>query len=329
LAACALALSCAPQAPDEIARCVAVSLPDPTQPTAGMVFITGGAFRMGALPMHDEEGPPRDETVGDFWIDATEVTNAQFARFVSATNYVTLAERSLDPALYPGVPRAQLAASSLVFVQPDGPVSLANPGAWWRVVPGANWRHPMGPGTSIEGRDNLPVVHVAYDDALAYARWAGRDLPTEAEWEYAARGSLPEARYTWGDDPPGAGSANVWQGVFPVADTGEDGYRARASPVGCFERNGFGLYDMAGNVWEWTSTWYRPGIGDIEPSRSDAFDPAEPAVPKHVAKGGSFLCADNYCLRYRPAARTAGPPDSGSSHIGFRTIVRAPTGTSN
>ena len=317
----------APQNQQTMQACQSAPPVDPSNPTAGMIFVRGGAFIMGAAPMHDEEGPPQEVQVGDFWIDATEVTNAQFARFVEATGYVTLAERPLDPALYPGVPAQYLAPSSLVFVQPGGPVALTDPSAWWRVVPGADWRRPTGPGSSIDGLENAPVVHVGYDDAAAYAEWAGRVLPSEAEWEYAAQGGQAGARYTWGDGAHDTPAANIWNGVFPALDTGADGYRARVAPVGCFPANGYGLYDMAGNVWEWTSTWYRPGIARdggafAEPSRAQADDPADPNTPKRVAKGGSFLCADNYCLRYRPAARTAGPPDGGSSHIGFRTILR-------
>jgi len=307
--------------------CREAPLPDPRAPTRGMVQVKGGSFDMGAQPEHAEEGPPQRVTVGSFWIDPTEVTNAQFAAFVKATGYVTLAERPLDPAAYPGVPKDQLAPSSLVFVMPDTAVDLRDPTGWWRVVPGADWRHPSGPDSSIEGRDHFPVVQVAHEDALAYARWAGRDLPTEAEWEYAARGGLVGKRFTWGDSAPTPESANTWQGLFPEIDTAQDGYKAKAAPVGCYKPNGANLYDMAGNVWEWTNSWYRPNIvakdgKAIETAATDAIDPDEPGVRKHVAKGGSFLCADNYCLRYRPSARTPGPPDTGSSHIGFRTIVR-------
>jgi formylglycine-generating enzyme len=315
VAVAVLNAACEPAAPKaELTQnsqsCLAVSVPDLKNPTSGMRYLPDGEFLMGAQPENAEEGPARRMRVRGFWIDKTEVTNAQFARFVEATGYVTLAERPLDPALYPGVPPADLEPSSIVFHQPSEPVALGDPGAWWRVVPGANWRHPSGPQSSIAGKDHLPVVHVGYEDALAYARWAGRDLPSEAEWEYAARGGLDGARFVWGDRPPAAADANVWQGEFPVVDRGEDGYRAVSSPVGCFSPNAFGLYDMAGNVWEWTSTMFASG----DPSR-------------RVAKGGSFLCADNYCMRFRPSARTAGPPDGGSSHIGFRTIYRqAPAG---
>jgi formylglycine-generating enzyme required for sulfatase activity len=281
------------------------------------VRLSGGAFNMGADPLLPEEGPPRRVTVGAFAIDRTEVTNRQFAAFVAATNYVSVAERPLSAADYPHLTPDQRRPSSVVFDAQQG----------WRVVEGADWRHPFGPGSSIAGRANHPVVQVAHEDALAYARWAGRDLPTEAEWEFAARGGLNNARYTSGAHPEHEGRphANHWQGSFPHSDTGADGFTATAAPVGCFPANGYGLHDMAGNVWEWTSDWYRPGIAQApeSPAREAAFDPAEPGVPKRVIKGGSYLCADNYCFRYRPAARQAGPPDSGSSHVGFRTVRRS------
>ncbi len=295
--------------------------PHPGKPTDGMVWINGGTFEMGARPKHAEEGPPRQTRVKSFWIDRTEVTNDQFARFVKATGYVTLAERPLDPKAYPKLTGDQLKPSSVVFAA-DAP----EPG--WRIIQGADWRHPLGPKSSIKGRGSWPVVHIAWADAMAYARWLGRDLPTEAEWEYAARGGKDGATYVWGDDkkPSGKPAANHWQGVFPIVDTGEDGYKARTAPVGCFAPNGYGLYDMAGNVWEWTKDWYRPGLdpegGPDGPAPDRAFDPADPGVPKHVLKGGSFLCADNFCFRYRPAARQPGPTDTGASHTGFRTVYR-------
>jgi formylglycine-generating enzyme len=304
-------------------------IPDPVHKTAGMVFIHGGKFLMGAQPAHSEEGPPHEESIGSFWIDRTDVTNAQFAKFVAATHYVTLAERPLDPKRYPNLSAEQRKPSSLVFVGADDPAFLFDPSRWWRIVPGADWRHPQGPQSTIEGRDSLPVVHIAYEDALAYAHWLGRDLPSEAEWEYAARGGLDNKRYAWGDAHPTdkRPRANTWQGVFPVIDAGTDGYKARAAPVGCFPPNGYGLYDMAGNVWQWTQDWYRPGLDPVSQDNStspdDAFDPDDPATPKHVIKGGSFLCSDDFCFRYRPAARAPGPGDSGASHIGFRTILRS------
>ena len=312
------------------APCLAnLPTPRPAPSTAGMVFIKGGAFQMGARPMRQEEGPPRLMRVGSFWIDLTDVTNAEFARFVAATGYVTLAERPLDPKAYPQLSGDQLKPSGIVFVGSASPAG-SDPGQWWRVAPGANWRRPSGPASSIEGEEALPVVQIAWDDAMAYARWLGHDLPTEAEWEYAAQGGKGATRFVWGDAPldPKHPQANVWQGVFPALDTGVDGFKARASPVGCFPPNGFGLYDMAGDVWQWTKDWYRPnidpapGASQSGPSQSAAFDPGDPGARKHVIKGGSFLCAPNYCYRYRPAAREPGPSDTGENHIGFRTVLR-------
>ena len=310
--------------------CLGAQQPAQPAPTsAGMVLIKGGRFEMGARPLHREEGPPRLTLVGDFWIDRTEVTNADFARFVAATGYVTEAERPPDPKAYPGVSADQLRPSGIVFVGADQPGNDAT--AWWRVVQGADWRHPQGPASSIAGRDAWPVVQVSWADAMAYARWLGRDLPTEAEWEYAAQGGKAVAtRYVWGDQPldEARPQANVWQGIFPVADSGGDGYRASAAPVGCFPANGYGLHDMAGNVWEWARDWYRPGLdataGDNPsgPAETLAFDPGDPGQRKHVIKGGSFLCSPNFCYRYRPAAREAGPTDTGENHIGFRTVLR-------
>lgn len=273
-------------------------------PATGEAAIPAGTFTMGADPEHLEEGPPVRVAVAAFAIDRTEVTVAQFARFVAETGYVTLAERAPDPALYPGVPAEKLVPSSLVFVGAQGVIDLTDPGGWWRVVPGANWRRPFGPDGPESG-PREPVVHVGYEDALAYAAWAGRDLPTEAEWEYAARGGFDGARYTWGEEGPMQGEprANVWQGLFPARDEGDDGYRAKVAPVGCYAPNAYGLYDMAGNVWEWTKTPFE-GRG-------------------RTIKGGSFLCADNFCLRYRPSARAEGPPDTGASHAGFRTVTRS------
>ncbi len=294
-----------------------------------MVWLKGGTFQMGAKPLRSEEGPPRATRVAGFWIDRTDVTNADFARFVQATGYVTLAERPLDPKAYPGLGPEQLRPSAIVFVGADQPAG-SDPGQWWRVIPGANWRHPKGPGSSIAGQDNLPVVQIAWADAVAYAHWLGRELPTEAEWEYAAQGGRGPTRFIWGDRPldPKRPQANVWQGVFPSLDIGADGYKAQASPVGCFPANGFGLYDMAGNVWNWTKDWYRPNIdpdardNPSGPGAGEAVDPGDPGERRHVIKGGSFLCSPDYCYRYRPAAREAGPTDTGENHIGFRTVLR-------
>ncbi len=306
------------------------AIPDPAHPRTGMVYLRGGAFDMGAAPLRLEEGPRRRVRVAPFWIDRTDITNADFARFVASTGYRTLAERPLDPRLYPALSPRQRQPASLVFVGAEA--GSDDPAEWWRIVPGADWRHPQGPGSTIAGQGAMPVVHVAWEDARAYARWLGRDLPTEAQWEYAARGGLAGKRYVWGDQAAGDGRprANTWQGVFPVLDTGADGYKARAAPVGCYPPNRFGLYDMAGNVWQWTRDWYRPGLDTAAqeahggPDGERAIDPTEPEARKHVIKGGSFLCSENYCFRYRPSARTLGPPDSGAVHIGFRTVLNAP-----
>lgn len=305
LAAALLAGCSAKGAP--VANCLVADLPDPAHPAAGMVRLDGGEFLMGAAAMRPEEGPPRTEQVRPFLIDRTEVTNAAFARFVEATGYRTIAERELEAARYPQLSDAQRRPASLVFVGAAAR-EFDDPSRWWRVVRGANWRRPQGPGSSIRGKAHWPVVHIAWEDALAYARWLGRDLPTEAEWEYAARGGLEAKRYGWGDAPQSAAHprANTWQGVFPAIDTGADGHKASAAPVGCYKPNGFGLHDTAGNVWEWTRDTLAPGR------------------PEHVIKGGSYLCSDDFCFRYRPAARTGGPPDSGASHIGFRTVLREP-----
>jgi formylglycine-generating enzyme required for sulfatase activity len=327
-----LALVGCHRAATETARTACLTSLPPAQPapaTAGMALIKGGRFQMGARPMRPEEGPERTTQVGAFWIDRTEVTNADFARFVRATGYVTLAERPLDPRAYPQLRGDQLKPSGIVFAGSDhaaGP----DPSQWWRVVQGADWRHPEGPGSSIAGKDALPVVQVGWADAMAYARWLGRDLPTEAEWEYAAQGGKGATRFVWGDEALDAKApqANVWQGIFPIQDEAVDGYKAKAAPVGCFPANGYGLYDMAGNVWEWAKDWYRPNLSpgaDADPEgprESVAFDPGDPGARKHVIKGGSFLCSPNYCYRYRPAAREPGPTDTGENHIGFRTVLR-------
>ncbi len=308
--------------------------PPPGPAPAGMVWIPGGEFAMGAVDPHMTDAHPIHQVAVDgFWMDASEVTNAQFAEFVAATKYVTVAERTPRAEDYPGAPAESLVAGSVVFAPPSGPVPLDSMYRWWAYRQGASWRHPEGPGSSIASRENHPVVHVAYEDAEAYARWAGKRLPTEAEWEFAARGGLHNARYVWGDTftPEGKVMANTFQGRFPDTNTGEDGFRATA-PVKSFAPNGFGLYDMAGNVWEWVSDWYRPDLyrqraeaGGIVrnprgPSESESFDPDEPGLVKRVMKGGSYLCTDQYCTRYQPGARGKGTPDTGTNHLGFRLV---------
>jgi formylglycine-generating enzyme required for sulfatase activity len=300
--------------------------------TAGMVWIPGGAFRMGSNSHYPEERPLRYAKVSGFWIDRHEVTNAQFARFVAATGYRTVAERGLSAKDYPDLPPEALVPGSMVFHEPPKNARIRmNVTEWWRYVPGANWRQPTGPGSSIAGKDNHPVVHIAYADALAYANWLGRSLPTEAEWEFAARGGLDEKDYAWGDEqtPEGQWMANSWQGFFPFEDDTSDGYHGTA-PVGCFPPNGYGLFDMIGNVWEWATDWYRAGHA----FNDGAVDPKGPEMmsstvggPVRVIKGGSWLCAPNFCARYRPAARQPQEADLGASHIGFRTVLHgtAPT----
>jgi formylglycine-generating enzyme required for sulfatase activity len=250
-------------------------------------------------------------------MDATAVTNAEFGAFVEEAGYLTVAERPLDPADFPGAPPENLVPGSLVFTPTSGPVDLRHMSQWWAWTPGACWKHPEGPGSSLAGREDHPVVHVAHEDAHAFAAWAGKELPTEAQWELAARGGLDGATYTWGDSPEQEGQrlANYWHGDFPWRP--DPGYGTTA-PVRSFRPNGFELFDMAGNAWEWTSDWYG---GSIE----ESYDPAQPQfrVPRKVIKGGSFLCADSYCLRYRPAARRPQMIDTGMSHIGFRCVLDA------
>ncbi len=290
-----------------------------------MVWIPGGTFRMGSVGFYPEESPVHDATVGWFWIDEHPVTVAEFGRFVTATGYVTVAERAPDPALYSGVAPEHLVPGSLVFRRTAGPVRRDDVGRWWSWVPGASWRRPEGPRSSVDGREEHPVTQVAYEDAEAYARWAGKELPTEAEWELAARGGLEGATYAWGDEfaPGGELLANTWQGEFPWQNLLLDGY-AGTSPVRAFRPNGYGLYDVTGNVWEWTSDVWRPRRAAPERRACcpSAGDPAAPGIPQRVTKGGSHLCAPNYCLRYRPAARQGQSVDSSTSHIGFRCVRR-------
>ncbi|HPE59016.1 MAG: formylglycine-generating enzyme family protein [Thiothrix sp.] len=285
-----------------------------------MTRIPGGTFLMGADNFYPEEAPVREVSVGDFRIDTHAVTNADFRRFVKATGYRTLAEQGLDPTLLPGVDPAVRAAGSLVFHMTTRPVNLQNIRQWWRFVPGACWKHPEGPGSTIQGRMHHPVVHIAHVDALAYAAWAGKTLPTESQWEFAARGGLAGASYAWGDElvPDGRYMANTWQGEFPWQNLALDGY-AGTAPVGSYPPNGFGLYDMIGNVWEWTLDDYAtPGS---KPCCTPAVELAVSGRSGKVLKGGSFLCAPSYCQRYRPAARSEQSPESATSHIGFRCVV--------
>jgi sulfatase modifying factor 1 len=290
-------------------------------PDHSEVQIPGGTFQMGSAAYYEEEGPVHFETVASFWIDRYDVTNADFARFVAATHYVTDAERKPSPVDYPEIPADKLVPGGAVFTSPKGVRTLENPTQWWTFAPGAEWRHPEGPGSSIEGRENYPVVQVSYNDALAYAKWVGRELPTEAQYEYAARGGLDGKTYAWGDEltPGGKHQANVWQGEFPNVDTGADGFSGLA-PVGCFPANGYGLFDMIGNVWKWTATLYGP-VAEGDMMQAQTWNKRSPAARiLRVTKGGSFLCAANYCRRYRPAARQ--PQESGFSaaHLGFRTV---------
>jgi formylglycine-generating enzyme required for sulfatase activity len=302
-----------------------------------MVFIPGGTFRMGSDRHYPEEAPAHRVTVDGFWIDRYPITNRQFREFVRATGHVTFAEVAPDPAAYPGTLPHMLYAGSLVFSPPAGPVDLRLWGEWWTLLKGANWRHPYGPKSNIHGLDNHPVVHVAFADALAYARWAGKDLPTEAEWEFAARGGVDGTEYAWGSEftPGGKHMANTWQGEFPRQNRSEDGFE-RTSPANAFPPNGYGVYDMIGNVWEWTTDWYaakhqadvakaccipeNPRGGREEESYDACLPDIE--IPRKVIKGGSHLCAPNYCRRYRPAARHAQPVDTSTSHVGFRCISR-------
>jgi formylglycine-generating enzyme len=283
-----------------------------------MERIAGGRFLMGSDAHYAEEAPAHPVAVDPFSIDRHPVTNAEFAEFVAATGYVTVAERPLDPNDFPGAPPENLVPGSLVFTPTSGPVDLRHLSQWWTWTPGACWSRPEGPGSSLEDRERHPVVHVAAEDAEAYAAWAGKQLPTEAEWELAARGGLEGARYVWGDEPEnGRRLANFWHGDFPWR--AEPGY-GRTTPVGSFPANGFGLHDMAGNVWEWTADWYAPH--NARGGGRDASADPQFGIPRRVIKGGSFLCADSYCLRYRPAARRPQPVDTGMSHIGFRCVVR-------
>jgi len=315
-----------------------------TPPPGEMALIPAGNFTMGsdAPESRHNEGPTHKVHVDSFWIDEHDVTNAEFAKFVKATGYKTTAEQPIDweelkkevPPCTPKPSEDKLQPGSTVFTPSDGPVDLGNVANWWRWVQGASWQHPEGPDSDLKGRENHPVVQVSWDDAVAYAKWAGKRLPTEAEWEYAARGGLEGKRYPWGDEfrPNGKFMANTWTGDFPYNNTKEDGYIG-TSPVKSFPKNGYGLYDMGGNVWNWCSDWYHPDAYANLPEAACCANPKGPATcwmsddpsesNEHVIKGGSFLCSPSYCESYRPSARRGEPADTGMSHIGFRCVLSA------
>ena len=318
--------------------------PAPGGAPEGMVWIAGGEFSMGStvesesmcsLPGLTQDALPVHRVYVDgFWMDATELTNEEFAKFVKATGYATIAERTPTKEEFPDAPAENLVAGSAVFTPTAHPVPLDDHFQWWRYQKGANWRYPEGPESSLKGREKYPVVQIAYDDAMAYAKWAGKRLPTEAEWEFAARGGLTGKLYAWGDEmhPGDRPAANTYQGTFPVKDTGADGF-AGLAPVASFAPNGYGLYDVGGNVWEWVSDWYRPdyyaqlaakgGIARNPRGPDSSFDPTEPGVQKHVHRGGSFLCTDQYCTRYMVGTRGKGEGSTGSNHVGVRLVKDA------
>jgi formylglycine-generating enzyme required for sulfatase activity len=324
-----------------------VSAPVASDGSEGMAWIPGGEFAMGSTDAlaRPDESPVHRVRVDGFWMDVTEVTNAQFAAFIKATGYVTTAERPVDweelkKQVAPGTPKPpdeMLQPGALVFTPPTEPVDLGNNHQWWTWTTGADWRHPGGPKTTIEGKEIEPVVQVSWDDAVAYCTWAGKRLPTEAEWEFAARGGLDRKVNVWGDEPVNGKKCNTWQGHFPDRNTAEDGF-TRAAPVRSFPPNGYGLYDMAGNVWEWCADSYRPdayarqvlaagnGVVIVNPTGPDkSLDPRNPNAPEsRVHRGGSFLCNDSYCASYRPSARMACPPDTGMQHLGFRCVMTPP-----
>ena len=329
---------------DDFVDTVANKTPAPGKAPSGMVWIPGGEFSMGAstnghgmdeMPMaSNDAGPVHRVRVDGFWMDATPVTNEQFEKFVKATSYVTIAERTPTKEEFPTAPAENLVAGGIVFAPPDHEVPLNNHYQWWTYVKGANWRHPLGPQSDVKGKENYPVLQIAYPDAEAYAKWAGKRLPTEAEFEFAARGGLSGKIYVWGDEfrPGGKWMANTWQGKFPVKDAGEDGYVGIA-PVKSFPPNGYGLYDMAGNIWEWCSDWYRPdyyemlaekgGVTNNPQGPDSPLDPAEPNEKKRVHRGGSFLCNEQYCSRYIVGTRGKGEVNTGTNHLGFRCVKSA------
>jgi formylglycine-generating enzyme len=321
----------------QASRSASVGTPAAGSPIKHMRWIEGGTFLMGSENFYPEERPVHSVRVDGFWIDEHPVTVAEFRRFIKATGYVTVAERPFDAAKYPDADPDLLVPGALVFQKASAPVDLRDYRNWWRYVPGARWRHPEGPGSTLHGRDRHPVTQVAYEDAEAFAKWAGKALPTEAEWEFAARGGLEGKTFVWGDAfaPNNKMMANTWQGEFPWQNLLLDRYEG-TSPVGTFPPNGYGLFDMAGNVWEWTADFYSRHSADVESpccaprnprvtSADDSYGHDQPGadIPRRVTKGGSHLCAPNYCLRYRPAARQAEAVDTSTCHIGFRCVVHS------
>lgn len=322
---------------------IALQTTPPAHAPEGMVWIPGGTFSMGGInPVGMQHGgggsmsdarPVHRVAVDPFWMDATEVTNAQFAQFVMATGYITVAERKPTKEEFPGVPEEALVAGSIVFSAPPNGVALNDYTQWWQYVPGANWQHPTGPQSSIKGKEDVPVVHIAWEDAAAYAAWAGKRLPTEAEWEFAARGGKKGQLYPWGNalQPEAQWAANIFQGNFPNNDVAADGY-AGLAPVKQFAPNAYGLYDVSGNVWEWCADWYTPdyyqtlakeGIAKNPKGPQTSFDPAEPGAQKKVQRGGSFLCTDQYCTRYMVGTRGKSEWRSATNHAGFRCVKDA------
>ncbi len=313
-----------------LATLIALPLSAEPAPPTGMVLIKEGVFRMGSADGAEDEQPVHEVTVKAFFMDATEVTNDQFAEFIKATHYITLAERPLTKKDLPGLlPQFEGKSLGICHRVPEGDVNLADYRQWWVPIFGANWRHPDGEDTNLDGKGNHPVVHVCYSDALAYCKWAGKRLPTEAEWEFAARGGAAQNRFVWGNEfnPGGKWMANTWQGKFPKENSNEDGYKG-TSPVRTFPANAFGLFDMSGNVWEMCADWYLPNYYQMSPKTNPpgpdtSFDPDEPGVMKRVMRGGSWMCADNYCRGYRPSARMKTAVDTGLSNTGFRCVKDA------